>query len=151
MRGDLEQPVPIKRPIGVLGEDFKKIIFARGECFLAALAWIDKNALLEVENPPTQPHARANGLRIACSTPQHALYSSQELTRIEWLADIVVGTGLQSHDTVDRIGRDCDHDNANPATESAQPPCEREPILAGESNVEQDEGRQITVDEPAQC
>jgi hypothetical protein len=58
-------------------------------------------------------------------------------SRIEWLADIVVGTGLQSHDTVDCIGSGCDHDNAKPATAFAQPSCEREPVLAGESNVEQ--------------
>src|SRR6516164_3429720 len=109
MRGDLEQPIPIKRAIGVLDQSFEKIIFARSECFLAAVAWIDKDALLEVEYPPTQPHARANGLRIACSTPQHALDSGQELARIEWLADIIVGAGLQSHDTIDRIGSDRDH------------------------------------------
>src|SRR5262249_36992585 len=86
MRGDLEQPVPIKRAIGVLDENFEKIIFARGECFLAAVARIDKDALLEVENPPAQPHARPIGLRTACSTPQHAIYPGQELARIERLA-----------------------------------------------------------------
>src|SRR5262249_45117615 len=104
MGGDLEQPVPIKRAIGVLDENFEKIIFARGECFLAAVARIDKDALLEVENPPAQAHARPIGLRTACSTPQHAFYPGQELARIERLADIVVGTVLKSHDTVNRIG-----------------------------------------------
>src|SRR6516225_1254260 len=117
----------------------------------AAVARIDKDALLEVENPPAQPHARASGRRTACHTPQHALDSGQELARIEWLADIVIGTGLKSHDTIDRVGRSCYHDDAKPPTAFAQPPCEREPILAGEANVKQDNSRQFTLDEPAQC
>src|SRR5262249_47146531 len=104
VRGDLEQPIPVQRAIGVLGKNFEKIIFARSESFLAAVARTDKAALLEVENPPAQPHARASGRRTACHTPQHALDSGQELARIEWLANIVIGTGLKSHDTIDRIG-----------------------------------------------
>src|SRR5262249_20606302 len=151
VRGDLEQPVPVQRAIGVLGKNSEKIIFARSERFLAAVARIDKDALLEVENPPAQPHARASGWRTACHTPQHALDSGQELARIEWLADIVISTGLKSHDTLDRVGRSCYHDDAKPPTAFAQPPCEHEPILAGEANIEQDDSRQFTLDEPAQC
>jgi len=93
MRGDFEQPVPIKRPIGILGKHFVKIIFARGECFLAAIARIDKDALLEVENPTTRPNTRPSGRRTACRSSQHAPHSGQELARVEGLADIVVGTG----------------------------------------------------------
>src|SRR5262249_42470934 len=55
LRGDFEQPIPVQRAIGVLGKNSEKIIFARGERFLAAVAWIDKDALLKVENPPAQP------------------------------------------------------------------------------------------------
>ena len=76
-----------------------------------------------------------------CAPPvarRSTLDSGQELARLEWLADVVVGTRLQSRDTVDRIGSGRDHDDANPATAFAQPPCEREPVLAGEANVEQD-------------
>src|SRR5262249_42297952 len=32
----------------------------------------------------------------------------------------------------------------------AQPACEREPVLAGESNIKQNQSRELTVDEPAQ-
>src|SRR5262249_12740281 len=127
MRGDLEQPIPIKRPIGVLGEDFEKIIFARRECFLATVARIDKDALLEVENPSTQPDARSDGWYTACRTPQHALDSGQELARIERLADIVVGTRLQSRDTVDRIGSGGAHKYAEPAAVLPQTTCHSEP------------------------
>src|SRR6516164_8371420 len=46
VRGDLEQPIPVQRAIGVLGKNSEKIIFARSERFLAAVARIDKDALL---------------------------------------------------------------------------------------------------------
>src|SRR5262249_53078945 len=85
----------------------------------------------------------------ALQTPQHALDSGQELARIEWLANIVIGTGLKSHDTIDRIGSGGDHNDAESAAAFAQPACQREPILAGEANVEQDDSRQFTLDEPA--
>src|SRR5262249_50184463 len=64
---------------------------------------------------------------------------------------MVAATGLQPHATVDRVGSGCDNDDAEPATAFAQPPCECEPVLARETNVEQDKSRQFTVDEPAQC
>src|SRR5215471_20976184 len=136
--------------LGFSAKTLRRSYFARGERFLAAVGRIDKDALLEIENPPAQTHARANGRRATCHTPQHALDSGQELARIEWLADIIVGTGLKSHDTIDRVGRSCYHDDAKPPTAFAQPPCEHEPILAGEANVEQDNSRQFTLDEPAQ-
>src|SRR5262249_34144119 len=84
-------------------------------------------------------------------TPELVLDSGQALARIERLANIVVGTGLQSRDTVDRIGSGRDHDDAKPPTAFAQPACEREPVLAGESNIKQNQTRELTVDEPAQC
>ena len=51
---------------------------------------------------------------------------------------------VESEKDVERIVQE-------PPTAFAQPPCEHEPILAGEANIEQDDSRQFTLDEPAQC
>src|SRR5262249_3945608 len=56
-----------------------------------------------------------------------------------------------TEDRVKGMGRGGDHKDAEPAAAFAQPACQREPVLAGEANVEQDQIRQFTLDEPAQC
>src|SRR5262249_19598730 len=58
VRGDLEQPIPVQRAIGVLGKNSEKIIFARSERFLAAVGGSGAPRPSEVAREPDPRLAR---------------------------------------------------------------------------------------------
>src|SRR3954468_22744421 len=100
---------------------------------------------LEIKQAAT--HAYPRGDYRSGATPdraaQHALDPRQQFARIERLGNIVVRPGLQAYDTVHRVTRGGDHDDADPATALTQPARQREPVFAGKPNVEHNEARQL--------
>src|SRR5262249_58680086 len=62
----------------------------------------------------------------------------------------VAGPGPKPGDRADGAGGGRAHDDADRAAAFAHPACERDPVLAGKANVEQDDSRQLTLDERAQ-
>ena len=150
MRGGLQQPVALQRPVRVLGEEFQQVELARGERVLAAVG-IDQHALVEVEHQA--PHAdarRDRDHRRAGRPPQHALHPRQELAQLDRLRNVVVGAGLQADHAVDRVGRGRHHDDADAPALLAQPARHRKAVLAGQADVEHDQRGQLAFAQPAQ-
>ena len=61
----------------------------------------------------------------------------KQFARLEWFRDVVVSAGLETHDPVDGIGRSRHHDDPDAPRALAQPAREHEPVLAGQSDIEQ--------------
>src|SRR5690606_11995185 len=61
-----------------------------------------------------------------------------QLAWIEGFADVVVGADLEADHAIDGVGRSGDHDDSDVVT-LAQVPGERQPVLSGQSQVEQDD------------
>ena len=76
---------------------------------------------------------------------QHALDAGEQLARIEGLGDVVVGADLEADDAVDDVARGRDHDDAD-VVALAQEARQRQAVLAGHADVEQDEVGQIALD-----
>ena len=93
----------------------------------------------------------ADGAAVALGAAQHALDAGQKLARIEGFGDVVVGAGLQADHAVDGIARGRHHDDADPAALFAQPAGDGEAVLAGQADIEQDQGRQLALDHAAQA
>jgi hypothetical protein len=61
VRSDFEQPIALERLVGVFCENPEEIEFARGECLLFAIAWVDQYALLKIQYPAAHAYPRSYG------------------------------------------------------------------------------------------
>src|SRR6185295_5110829 len=147
MRGDLEQPIAIEGAVGIFGKHLEQVEFAGGQTLLTAITAAAQDALLEIKHAPPHAHARARWGWLAADAAQDAFHTRQQLARLEWLGDVVVGTGLQADHAVDRIGGNRHHNDADAATFLAQPARKGEAVLARQANVEENKLRQFTLDQ----
>ena len=107
---------------------------------------------VEVEDAPAHADA-ARRRRRQQGNPgatENALHPGQQLAWIEGLGDIIVGTGFEADDPVDRIAGRRHHDDADLAAALAQPAGDGEAVLPGQADIEQDQIRQLALHQPAQ-
>jgi hypothetical protein len=76
---------------------------------------------------------------------QHALDRASSSRGSNGLGDVVVGADLEADDAVDDVARRGDHDDAD-VVALAQEARQRQPVLAGHADVEQDEVGQVALD-----
>ena len=67
---------------------------------------------------------------------QHRVDSGQQLARVEWLGQIVVGTHLQPHDTVNVLAFGGQHDDGSFVIGGPQPATNGQAVLAGHHQVQ---------------
>ena len=154
MRGDLEEPIPHQWAVRVLGEHFQQVKLAGRQGLFAAAIAIDQNPLFEIEQPPAHAHAPAgrSGDGGASGTSQHGLDPGQKFARLKGFGDVVVGTGFEPDDAIDRVGRGSNHNNADPATLLAQPARQCKSVLPLQADIEHNQGRQGALDQaPQRC
>ena len=84
-------------------------------------------------------------MRLRLHPAQHALHAREQFARVEGLRDVVVGADLEPDDAVDDVARRRDHDDAD-VVALAQVARERQPVFAGQADVEQDEVGQRALD-----
>lgn len=145
-----QQPVALQRPVGVFGKQPEQVELARRQRLLAAVVRIDQHALVQIEHPPLHTHARSGCHRRPCRAPQHALDPRQQLARLIVLGDVVIGPGFEADHVVDGVGCGRHHDDADASALLAQPPRESEAIFAGQPDIEQHQGRQLSPHQAAQ-
>ena len=116
-----------------------------------AVGWIDQHPLFEIEHAAAHAHARPGAPpERPVDAAQHALDPRQQLARLEWLSDVVVGAGFQPDHSVDGVGGCRHHDDADAPALLAQPARERKAVLAGQADIEQHQRRQLALEQPAQ-
>ena len=49
MRGRLQQPVALQRPVGILGKHFQEVELARRQRLFAAVRWVNEHTLFKIE------------------------------------------------------------------------------------------------------
>ena len=101
-----------ERPVGLLRQRLQEIELERGHRHLFARL-VGEPVGGEVEHAASDAHpfradvGAARGRRAA----EHALHACRQLTRIEGLGNVVVGTHLEAHDPIhDRAGGSQHHD-----------------------------------------
>jgi hypothetical protein len=67
---------------------------------------------------------------------QHRLDARHQLARVERLGQVVVGAGLEAGDAVHVVALGGEHDDGDAIAGGAQPPADRQPVLAGQHEVE---------------
>jgi hypothetical protein len=102
----------------------------------------------ETELPPSfVVGCRGEGGGIGPSPPEDAAHPRQQLSQLERLGDIVVGADLQSGDPVDQVVLSAQHDDAALAF-PAQAGGQRQAVLSGQLDVENDEVRRPGLEDP---
>ena len=141
--GLLEQEVAGQDAAGMGEEDGKQVELAAGQRHLPP-AGIEQPARRQVELPVGEAIAPGRRLRRGRAgrggrgqgPAQHRLDPRQQLAQVERLGDVVVGADFEADDLVDRIAPSGDDDEAAVPV-LAQLPGDREPVLAGQAEVEQ--------------
>ena len=77
---------------------------------------------------------------------QDGLDARDELARIERLRQVVVGAHLETDDAVDVLAFCRQHHDGDVFTGGAQAAADREPVLAGQHEVEHDEMRRVALE-----
>ena len=83
--------------------------------------------------------ARCAGRRGRRTPPQHRLDARHELARIERLREVVVGADFEPDDAVDVVAFRGQHDDRHVFVAAAQPPADRQTVLARQHEVEDHE------------
>src|SRR5688572_18273398 len=89
----------------------------------------DKLGPGEIETPPVESRNAAGAAHAArqhLGAPYHRTYARHELSRIEWLGQIVVGAHLKPDDAVDVVAASGQEDNRR-RTSVAQAPAYAQP------------------------
>ena len=76
---------------------------------------------------------------------QHRVNAGDELARIERLRQIVVGAHFEPDDAIDVLALRRQHDDRHRLAGAAQAAAYRQPVLAGQHEVEHDEMRRIAL------
>jgi hypothetical protein len=92
---------------------------------------------------------RAGGLGRRAA-PQHRVDPREQLARVERLGQIVVGADLEADDAVDILDLRSQHDDRRRIVGGAQAPADRQPVLAGQHQVEHDEVDRLASQHPVQ-
>src|SRR5664279_2268361 len=71
--------------------------------------------------------------------PQHGVDAGEQLARIEGFGKVVVGADLEADDAVDILDLGGEHDDRRHVVGGAQAPADRQAVLAGQHQVEDDE------------
>ena len=115
---------------------------------------VDERARREVERERTERDlalGRRRTRREAFGVPaQHGLDAGDELARIERLRQVVVGAHLETDDAVDVLALGGQHDDGHAVAGGAQAAADREPVLAGQHEVEHDQMRRIALELPVE-
>ncbi len=132
-------------PAGVGHEHLDDAPLQRGECH--ALAGKARLARIGVELQVAATVGRRAGRGCLEVEPaQHRAHARHELEVVERLADVVVGTGLQAADLVDRLVTRCEHDDRDRA-EGADLAEHGVPVAVGQPDVEQHEVGTLRLDQ----
>ena len=144
---ELHQLLAGERLARVLREHADQRVLARRE--VRDPARDGERARREVEAMPAERddaglvgRARSGPQRVPA---QHRMDARDQLARIERLAEVVVGAHLEADDPVDVLALRRQHDDRDVFAGAAQPPADREPVLAGQHQVEHDEARRVAL------
>ena len=127
-----------RAPVGMLRKRLEQIELQRRHRHLASLL-VREPVCGEVEHASSDAHpfgaevGTARGRRAA----QHALDAGHQLTRVEGLGDVVVGTHLEAHDPIHDRGGGSQHDDRDLRVALAQVPRKTQAVLAGHVDVDQ--------------
>ena len=88
---------------------------------------------------------RCAGHDVITLSPQHGLDARHELARVERLGQVIVGAHLETDDAVDVLALRGQHDDGHRFARRAQAAAYREPVLAGQHEVEDHEARRIAL------
>ena len=76
--------------------------------------------------------------------------AGQQFSRIERLAQIVIGADLQANDAVHVLAFGSQHDDGSAVVGRAQAPADRQAILAGQHQVQYDQVHGFAQQQPGQ-
>ena len=139
-----QQLVPVQYLLP-LDERFQQVEFHRRQGDLASVHG-EELVRRDVERAAAPAHGRRpigvgrrrRGRGSRLHPPHHAPDSSPQLAQLERLHDVIVGAHLEAGHAVRQVGGAGDHDDAD-VVALAQEASEREPVLAGKIDIEQDD------------
>jgi hypothetical protein len=138
--GQIEQLLAAEHETRALQKHGQQAELGRGESDLGPIV-ADQPALVRIERPAVedQPTSRKAAARHfgPLAPAQDRLDPGQKLTRVEGLGQIVVRADLQTDDPVGFVPQGGQHQDRDGAA-CAQPPADRQPVLAGHHHIEHD-------------
>ena len=146
----LQHPVALSGRFGLSANSFKQVELAGDSVSSLPSASIRMARSRSSTRRPMRTRLVGCGRRRLAGAAQHALDARQQLARLERLGDVVVGAEFEADDAVDRLAGRGHHDDADLAAALAQPARQREAVLAGQADVEQDQLRQVPFDQLTQ-
>ena len=132
----------LKHPLRPLHQRDQEIVFAGAERHRHAVV-AKQFARAGVESPAIEPVALGAGLRTRgrhrfLRAPQDRLDARDQLAAAERLRQIIVGAHFEADDAVDLVALGGEHDDRNVRFRT-QRAAERQPVLAGQHQIEQDQ------------
>ena len=138
----LRQLLPAQRPVRIGGEGTEKLELRRRDRYLLPILERVQRAGVEVQHAAPEADSTASGLgRGWARRPdalEHVAHPRQQLARLERLRQIVVSTHLEPNDAIEGIAGGRQHDDPG-VLMLPQPAGQAEPVLAGHTDIKNDE------------
>ena len=119
-------------------EDLQQFVFTTRERDFGVVA--AERAGFEVDAEWAKAHEPGSCRGCRCGSailpPQHSADAGQQLTRVEWLGEVIIGADLEADDAVDVLSLCRQHDDGGKAWLCAQPARDRQAILTRHHPVE---------------